>query len=320
MGMSLLTEGLIRIFLPLYNPSGRIAFYSNEEGLYLGEKNSVLRQWKNTGDFDVSVRINRFGFRDEKNLQSSTEKDWFVVGDSFSFGWGIEESDRYSNLLERMLHVRVFNICVPGDFETYEKLIHYAEKNGAIIKNLIIGVCMENDLHNYTPAKEPDTSITPISHSRKLAAIKQWLTSHCALYNAVGYIVHQNNLLRKVAVHLGFVIENFDGLNRNTFSPEILLSSSKKLAEIAKNYNTLIVIISSRGLWLSSTQETERKVHDTFIQKLKEFNLKVIDLQPFFEEGGNPLGYHFKNDGHWNQSGHLKAAQVIEKFIEEEQQ
>jgi hypothetical protein len=45
-------------------------------------------------------QFNDKGFRDPKNLQESAKTDWFVLGDSFSFGSGVKEEQRFSNLLE----------------------------------------------------------------------------------------------------------------------------------------------------------------------------------------------------------------------------
>ena len=41
-----------------------------------------------------------------------------------------------------------------------------------------------------------------------------------------------------------------------------------------------------------------------------------IDLRTEFENAGNPLHFHFTNDGHWNESGHALAASVIAKHFD----
>jgi hypothetical protein len=159
----LLLEFLIRIILPVYDPSGMLEFYQNQDGVPLARENSISRQWRNTGDYNVAVRINQYGFRDSKDLSLSTVNDIFVVGDSFSFGYGVEEDERYSNLLETKLNTPIYNISIPTDFDGYEKLIAYAQKNGATINHLIIGVTMENDLANYAIPLLPHSPVDKAS-------------------------------------------------------------------------------------------------------------------------------------------------------------
>ena len=128
-------------------------FVRTQEGFTLAPPNISVRHWDNNGDYDVTVSTNKLGLRDVRDVSEMTGDDFAVVGDSFSFGYGVEEANRYSNALEKMLGARVFNISVPNDIEGYAKLVGYAEANGATIKSLIVGVCMENDLRDYDRAK-----------------------------------------------------------------------------------------------------------------------------------------------------------------------
>jgi len=122
-----LIEFLVRVFFPIYDPSGYVEFGHLPDGTPIGPFGRVLRQVKNTGDYDVEVRFNAWGFRDGKLLTSATDGDVFVVGDSFAFGWGVEAVDRFSDQLETILNRPVFNIAIPGtDFDGYDRLIRYA--------------------------------------------------------------------------------------------------------------------------------------------------------------------------------------------------
>ena len=316
-------ELLVRIFLPVYDPSGMIEFRSDSDGIPLGVQNFSGRQWKNTGDYNVSVHINRYGFRDKKDLRSSKEDDIFVVGDSFCFGWGVEEDSRFSTLLERKLNIPVYNIsAVPANLSTYEKLIKYAQGNGANIKNLIIGICMENDLVNYVPHKRSAKPILKLEKTFrnistkhrlkiKILKLKPWLAKHSALYHALLSIVHQNEFLKNAAIKMGLIISNYDGMGKNEYSEWVTASSLKKLREITKDFNVTILIIPSRGLWVGNNQDEERHLHEDFVLLLKESGMHVIDMRPVFEEYEDPLGYHFKDDGHWNKKAHQKAAEGL---------
>jgi hypothetical protein len=145
-----LLEFLARALFPMYDPSGQVKFEQLPDGTTIGPRGAVFRQTKNTGDFDVEIRFNDWGLRDEKSLTAAKEEALFVVGDSFAFGWGVNARDRFSDRLQTILNRPAFNLAIGGgDFDGYHSLIHYAEANGAAVKKLIISVTMENDLHVY---------------------------------------------------------------------------------------------------------------------------------------------------------------------------
>jgi hypothetical protein len=239
-----------------------------------------------------------------------------LVGDSFSFGWGIAEGKRYSDLLELKLKVKIYNISIPESFEGYEKLIHYTQKQGVSIRNLIVGVCMENDLCNYdvTP-EERNIHQTDINNIKD--CIKAFFESRSAAYLAITSLIHQSRFLERIFIKLG-IVGDYNGYARRAYSKEAIDSSVRKLVEMVKPFNAYIVIIPSRYMWAGHDQEVEKQVHVEFINSLREAGLKVIDLKSYFEEGGNPMQYCFKKNGHWNEKGHQKAAEVLADYFEHE--
>lgn len=308
-------EYYTRWALPQYDPRGSLVFVSDEKNkVTLGPKMTRQRLFKNTGDFDVSVDFNKYGLRERKDMAQSTDYDYFVVGDSFSFGWGVEEKERYSNVLQEKLKTNVFNISNTGGFDGYEALIQYAIANGARVKKLIVGVSMELNLRNYDEVHASSPSPDPIV-KRSLDRVKLYLSRNSAAYVAISTVVHRSSLLKGIAIRTGFLVENIAGMTKNVFSETIISSSIHKLAEITRPYEATILIIPSRGLWVGDNIATEKAVHDRFITGLREADLDVVDMRPSFEKTGNPLQFHFKNDGHWNPLGHRKAAEVLATHI-----
>ena len=47
---------------------------------------------QNNGDFRVHISINKFGLRNPKPISASNNAIW-VVGDSMTFGWGVEQQN-----------------------------------------------------------------------------------------------------------------------------------------------------------------------------------------------------------------------------------
>ncbi|MCX7935924.1 MAG: hypothetical protein N3A66_11780, partial [Planctomycetota bacterium] len=138
--MALLEIGC-RLFLPQYVPTAAIPFYDLPDGARLGPPASVWRLWRKDGEFDVEVKFNRHGFRDRKDYAQSSADDWFVVGDSFAFGYGVREEERFSDLLERRFAMPFYNIAIPTDLRGYAALVRHVENAGIRIRYLLVSIC-----------------------------------------------------------------------------------------------------------------------------------------------------------------------------------
>lgn len=306
-----LAEGLTRLLLPAFDPSGRFEFTYPVGSLSLGRPGTEARQVKNTGDYDVSVSINSHGLRDINDVATAGADDILVVGDSFTWGWGVEARDRFSDQLQVLTGRRTFNLSAPTDIDGYAALLAYATSLGSRAGRVVIAICMENDLHLYGGARpdEPPAS--------KGIALKEWLSGHSALYLLAVTAVQQTPWLREIAVEAGLIVPNLKGIARNEYAPTIIDSSADRLQEIAERYRTLVVLIPSRALWVgnSRSQAVEDRVHTALVVALQRRKIDVLDLQPVLEAQRAPLTYHFANDGHWNARGHALAAHAISQHL-----
>ena len=273
--------------------------------------------WKNTGDYNVPVQINSLGLRDHKDACSIEPADLVVVGDSFSFGHGVKEPERFSNLLEKSLNRKVYNIAIPTDFDGYAKLVQYVEHCGAQVKNLLIGVCMENDLQLYSRVSiaARKAAHTATRSWLPFMRFKEWLSYDSTAYRLITTQIHIRPALTRLFTGIGLIDDNIKAGLKNIYSEELIRESAQKLGDLAERYDSWIVIIPSRMLWAGGNEIAEDRVHREFVQALRSRNLKVIDLRPDFEQSGDPLQYHFKFDGHWNAAGHRLAADLIAKAM-----
>lgn len=306
-----LAEGLTRLLFPAFDPSGRFEFTYPVGSLLLGKPGTEARQVKNTGDYDVAVHINSHGLRDANDVATAGSDDILVVGDSFTWGWGVEAQDRFSDQLQILTGRRTFNLSTPTDIDGYAALLDYARKLGSRAGRVVIAICMENDLHLYGDA--PQGGPPPDSGS----ALKEWLAGHSALYLLAVTTVQQTPWLRDLAVKAGLIVPNLEGIAKNDYDPAIIDSSANHLKEIAEQYRTLVVLIPSRALWVgnSRSRAIEDRVHTAFIVALQRRGIDVLDLQPVLEAQLAPLAYHFANDGHWNVRGHALAARAISQHL-----
>lgn len=301
-----LVEGLTRLLMPAFDPSGQFDFAYRVGALDLGRPGTAARQTKNAGDFDVAVRINRHGLRDDNDIATATADDIVVVGDSFAWGWGVDIRDRFSEHLQRLTGRRTFTLATPTDIEGYAALLAYARALGAQIGQVAIAVCMENDLKDYAPAGDTIRTFD----------LKDWLAGRSAAYRLLTTVVHRTPWLKAGAVRLGLIVPNLEGISHHEEMPGIVEASAGRLQEIARQYRTLVVVIPSRALWVGDNRAIEDRIHRDFVAALHRRGIDALDLRPAFEAQGAPLAYHFANDGHWNPKGHRLAAETTGRRLE----
>jgi hypothetical protein len=311
-----LNEIAIGIVAPEFNPRQQIHFIDPDGAgprPPVGTPNSVTRQIKNTGDYNVTVRINQFGFRDSKDVSTARADDYLMVGDSFTFGWGVEEGKRMNDKLEDLVGQRVFNIGITGDFDTYQAMLDFVAGLGARIKHVIVCVTMENDVRRYGPLVAPETA--PQLHGSQPASmmgeVKTWLMKNSALYFAATAAVHRVPWLEAIAVRAGLIVPNLRGIHDNPFDAVAVALSAQALARMAQRYDTTIVLIPSRALWHGDKIKDAQRTHAALVAQLHANGINVVDLRSVFEQSGKPLDYHFRNDGHWTPRGHELAAETI---------
>lgn len=320
----LLTEGVVRLLFPFYHPDSQIGFVPNTNGIVLGPVNKSTRQATPKGDFDVTSQFNQDGFRDAKDFRSAGPADWFALGDSFTMGWGVAEEERFSNRLEKALAgshsaSRVFNIAIPDNIIGYQRLLKYAESRGAKVNHLVVGICMENDLQNYSAGesawdgmlKKERSPAAPSARASAKETVRAWFKEHCASYNALSFGIQRSEKLRRFFEKIG-VSRNVDQLSgRNEWDEKAIESSAAELVKLLAGRDSRVLIIPARRLWAGDSRETELRVHEAFIGLLKRHDLQVVDMKPALEKTGEPLAHYFKNDAHWNSRGHALAAQIL---------
>ena len=266
----ILGEVVLRSVFDEFDPEYKLTFKVTGQGYRLGHSGFYGRHTKNTGDFDVTVKINNNGFRDSKALMDSSIEDWFLVGDSFSFGFGVEEHSRYSNLLESQLGIPIYNISIPNSLDGYYFLVEHARRKGANIGKIIVGVCMENDLAYYSQpillGRSPTTKEE--GFGTELTSIKHFLSSNSAIYMALTKLVHHTPWLKNLAINTGLLIENLEGIPEINYNKKLIESSAARLEKIAslKGINEmLIILIPSRGLWVEKLKRSTANKSTTLL-------------------------------------------------------
>lgn len=308
-------EYAVRLSLPAYDPSTHLRFVGAGPDLpALGPPGALNRLVKNSGDYDVTVRFNKDGLRDDQDLARAGARDWFVVGDSFAFGWGVEENERLSERLAALMDRRVYNVAIPADLDGYAKLLAYAESKGAPVRNVVVVVNMTDDLRDYDSEVAAAPRDAPAGGGG-LRRFKEYLLTHSALYFLTTSLVHRAEWLRALVLKFGLIIP-LDRVSARDVTDSAIESSARRLWRISQRYEASVLVVPIRGLWIGEHREDERAIHDRFTARLRALGIDFVDMRTALEREGDPMRFHFANDGHWNPSGHALAARALAEHLE----
>ena len=153
----------------------------------------------------------------------------------------------------------VYNISIPNDLDGYVGLVEYARRRGADINRLMVGVCMENDLLDYMGEQTMETEVdrvkSPVVVRRlgymwNLDYIKYYLSSNSAVYMASTKLAHQVPFVKALAVNLGFIVENMEGIPYQRFTSKMIEGNAarvERLVGMPGLTDVIVVLIPSRG-------------------------------------------------------------------------
>lgn len=306
----LAAEALLRLSPRLRPEAATPGLERREGGLALGPPAAVRRHVRNSGDFDVRVTYNALGLRDRREPAQAPPGTVFVVGDSFAFGWGVEEGERFSDRLEAMTGLPVLNLAAPCDVSGWETQLELGRAHGARIERVVAGLCLERDVKRYGEARAPDPPPSALQRA------KAWLIRHSALYGAITSIVHRAPALRPLAGRLGLVRDPLT-LKRRPFDPVAVAATCDLVAKALAGVESMVLLIPSRALWHGDQQEDALRTHAAVARELAARGLAVVDPRDAFEAGGDPLRHHFPVDPHWTAGGHRIAAEALARAVVE---
>src|SRR4051812_41303460 len=98
---------------------------SHDQGLIFPRNVTVTLK---TPEFFSTIRTNSMGFRDrEFESQKSSAVRVLAIGDSFTFGWGVEDKESWPKVLESRLRSEGLNIEVANLGKPGASPVNYAE-------------------------------------------------------------------------------------------------------------------------------------------------------------------------------------------------
>jgi len=235
-------------------------------------------------EFDTVITFDKFGRYSNHDLKKGSGVA--VLGDSFAMGWGVNDNQTFSAILEKNINKPVYNLAVSG-YGTIKELIRL-EKSGLadLVDTVIIQYCYndsgENEAYKKDTLIEAKKKFNTIGNSKPISFFKKLRKSfRYSLQIPIREIKSKNN----------------KGMNFD--------HHHNRLMEILRNSD----VLNNKRVILFYTNGYDMEFENFPSKKSKEIkNLEFIDFK-LKEE------HFFHIDGHLSVYGHEVIAEKLSRVL-----
>lgn len=257
-------------------------------------------------EFDVEIKTNSLGVRDDET--SLQHPSIVVLGDSHGMGWGVEQENRFSEVIENRLHVKVLNTAITS-YGTHRetKLLNLVDLDSC--KLIIIQYC-ENDLEenkaNLAKAQNLGIDSVAFSVAEKQNTINKTYFPFKGLFLGVRWLITTG------------VKSAFQPTNQPQASPPPVVDSQKTklnhaeaffpyLSRIRARYKGPIIVFDLGVYNYPIVEEFQayQAIHPAD-------DLYFINVHPLLTQRD-----YFTIDDHTNAHGHAKIGTALANFIQQ---
>lgn len=288
--------------------------------------------------FDVTLSTNTQGFRGINDVAISRTagiQRLLFMGDSFPFGWGVDDEDAYPHqvgvILENSLghSVEIVNASVYGF-----NIVEYGEWFNRVKKYMpdvfILGFTLENDF-NITKIK---TSVNEneilVERTNRLGYRLKEFINRLHIVTLVRDRFYINfPAIRSFMFAIGINHKRDIFLKKYTKSLRSSLQETsvilgKMRDEIKKNNSRFIVVLIPLREQVCCSDEINKfsgydneRPNQALKEILNGLSIEHIDLLPAFIEENKKIKekFYFDTDPHWTTAGHAVAARTIADYL-----
>lgn len=322
--LAVVSEVLLRILMPNWREyhAGRFMTSVPVPGYgmtSMGVPGFDGRFAQNNGDFRVRIRVNEFGLRNDEPVAAANGRIW-VIGDSMSFGWGVEREESYTQVLADRLGFPTYNIATPGSSVCGWQALYARMPKELRPAAVVVGLTIENRVGIFDCAAQArSTEIhEPLTISR--IAVKGSMTRNLALYNFLTVSLKRVDVIAAALTRIGVINEPHGILLHGqdpTKIPEMTSSTANELfrlrAMVPADRPFLVVLFPAR-FEIRDDTEHFRRTRLGMAEALARGGIETLDLFPEFKAAGLEAT-HFTHDGHWNARGHRIAGEALARWF-----
>ncbi len=268
--------------------------------------------------FRIHVRINDKGLRDQDYPYERvpSKRRILVLGDSFVFGYGVEQDEIFTEVLEALLPAtEVINAGVSG-YGTDQELLWFRSEGARYRPDLVMLLMTGNDdLENhsslvysvypkprFTLSERGELRLTnvPVPVSPTRSRLKTWVLSHSALahqaYRALG------RALRPPAA-------------RPRERDALTLALVDELRREVNAVGARLLVATTSRFWSYDDWPAD-EAYAELVTALRQRGIATLDIDR--ANGYAVDRMTINGDGHWNALGHRFVARLAERMIRQE--
>lgn len=321
------------------------------EGILLSNQNILepktdyTEEWK-TPEFHFTIRTNNRGFREEFDFKDN-EIDVAYMGDSFTFGHGVDIHDRYSNVAAKIHpHLKVVSLSYNNGFqpEHYEYFLglHPDIRPKVLFVGLYLGNDLDSDLNETIVERDNKGKIINLQLPYRDVYRGVIINKANFKYGWLSFLVETTNLGKLLAIKIN---SNYE--LRKLYTPSVKINSPNRLStdlgefdqhnlrtikaltkikDIIKSRDgELHVLMIPQNFFVGDVNrphvapESMSKIEEiksqngliqTTLKLCGEEKLRCHDLSKLLT-----IQDYLAQDGHWKASGHKKVGEYTGKII-----
>ena len=241
-------------------------------------------------DFDVGIELNAQGFRDAPFEPRSERPRVVALGDSLTFGWGVEAAEGFTARLEQRLGVEVLDLAVCG-YGTDQELLLWERDGRALQPDLVLLTVCENDLWEIS---------RPAAYGR----LKPFFTLRDGALVPGGAPVPD-----PLAARCSHLVRSLWAWSVKRSTPPLALDErpaaaalqcaliARLASEVAADGARLLVVVDGQDAAADCLREPAA--------------WPVVDVAPALEAAARDGPVRFAHDPHWTARGHQAVADAI---------
>ena len=261
--------------------------------------------------FGKQVEIDEFGFR-KQNSPQEYDSSWLILGDSVTFGVGVDGEDTYIQLLQNELNrIKVWNTSVIGyDVDNYRSVLnHFLVENQQIpnIKKVILLFCLndvdlvEGNSHVQAPSSEFTGKILSLlgRNSKSYILLKDTVSDR-----SKSYYQHDSRL--------------YDD-STGKFTKAMRIMSEIQATLRTRNIDFSVVILPYE-YQLRMKGEPYLLPQKRLAQYFRENGIRYIDAYEYFERAGldTKETFLYADFCHLSKTGHQIMANLLKEHYKAE--
>jgi hypothetical protein len=281
----------------------------------------LTRSTRSTSEFTVEYRHNSLGFRDQEHESVKPAGTFRILGlgDSFTYGIGVDLDSTYLSRLEQGLNTRpgehprveVIRAGIPRFWPEPERLL--LERYGKRFQpNLVVVGILPNDVFDthlgFDAVRADSSGFLQDRDAKLLGPVGRWLyrNSHLGRLVLRGWLDYRNRLPSTDKVFAS------DGrLEADWRKMETELA---RVASLAQSLGARLVIlhIPQRGPWKASARYLPERLSSWAATR----GIELVDALPAMSRQQDPLALYYRGDGHCTAAGHAVLADTLLSFLE----